>query len=124
MTVPALPCRSNPVSSQFQIRAGQFLRPFSIRNDNASNSVNHASTASLDILALYFSRGRALQSFTLGLRSMKLRNHLFPGLLSLNGAVLPSLSRNFPTALSKASLDKPKPRFANSICQLVFFIFG
>ena len=48
---------------------------------------------------------------------MKLPNHLYPGLLSLKGVVLPSLSRNFFTALRKPSLDKPKPQFASSISQ-------
>ena len=48
---------------------------------------------------------------------MKLPNHLLPGLLSLKGVVLPSLSRNFCTALRKPSFDKPKPRLASSISQ-------
>ena len=58
---------------------------------------------------------------------MKLRNH-FPGLLSLNGLVLPFLSRSFFTDLRKASVDKPKPRFARDLniqsANQFFFHFG
>ena len=34
-----------------------------------------------------------------------------------NGIILTSLSRNFFTALRKASVDMPKPQFASSISQ-------
>ena len=47
---------------------------------------------------------------------MKLRNH-FPGLLSLNGIVLTSLSRNVFTDLKNASVDKPKRWFSRSMSQ-------
>ena len=107
MTLPAWPCMSKPVSSQFQICAGLFARSFAIKN--ASKLSNQASTSLLEIFALFFSRGRALRNFTYGLRFI-----LYD---TTEGVALPSLSRNILTAPGKDSLDAPKPRFANSMSQ-------
>ena len=115
MIFPARPCMSKPVSSQFQICDGLLARLLATKN--SSKSSNQASTSSLEILALFFSRGRALRTFTFGFLLTNPRNHLLPALLFLKGVGLPSLSRNFLTAWNKESLDTPKLRFANSISQ-------
>lgn len=116
-TFPALPWRSKPDSSQFQIWPGLFDNPF--YTINFSYSVNHWSTSSAEILLRFLSRGWAFLNQTWGFPFIILRNHFRPGLFSLKRVSLLSLSKNIFTASRNWATVRSKPRLAVPINQVL-----